>query len=117
MQEEERAFYNRSRDIRLHCPSLMRGPTRSQICSWLRESRDAAGLTRRAVSIEIGVTERVIQKWEDHGQTALPMADKFLALVLLYKADVGELLATKYVRSTANATDRPAGEGKTRRTG
>lgn len=63
------------------------GPTRSHICGWLRVARDDAKLSRRAVSHAIGVTERAIQSWEDENDTPLPPADKFLALVKLYRAE------------------------------
>jgi len=61
-------------------------PKAQRISEWLREMRDAAGLTRRAVSIPLGVTERAIQNWEDPEMPALPPADTFLALVARYKA-------------------------------
>lgn len=67
-------------------------PDRSQICRWLRQSRDGAGLSRRAVSDAINVTERAIQSWEDPDDSPLPPADKFLALVMLYNADVYSIL-------------------------
>lgn len=70
----------------------MRGPTRSQICNWLKSARINAGLSRRAVSHQIDVTERAIQSWEDVNDTPLPPADKLFALVLLYRADITALL-------------------------
>ena len=70
----------------------MRAPTRSQICVWLRGARDTAGLSRRTVSIALGVTERAIQSWEDARDTPMPPADKFLALVVLYGASLAELV-------------------------
>lgn len=89
----------------LASPFVATGPKRSQICSWLRTAREGAKLTRRTVSTALNVTERQIFNWEDPKGTALPPADDFLALVLLYKADVGELLARKYSRATSRSAD------------
>lgn len=50
------------------------------------------GLSRRAVSDAIGVTERAIQDWESPNETAIPTADKFLAMAALYRSDLSALV-------------------------
>lgn len=97
-------------------------PDSSQISKWLRDARDRAGLTRRQVSDRIGVTEGAIQNWENEEKPALPPADQFLALVVFYRANVLELLASRAERPSraaggAGGHEKPGKPERSRRTG
>lgn len=98
----------------------VRKPTKGEIGAWLREAREAArdraapeGKSQYAqagIAERLGVRERAVRMWEK-GRTA-PPADKFLELVLFYRADVGELLATRYVKGAASGVLSAAEERK-----
>jgi transcriptional regulator with XRE-family HTH domain len=79
----------------------------SQIGAWLRRARhEKTDLSIEDVARLIDVTERTLRAWEK-GENA-PPTDKFLELVLLYKADVLELLATRVTKggSAAGESER-----------
>lgn len=76
-------------------------PDASQIGAWLRRHRDTADMSIEVAAHIIGVSERTLRAWEK-GKNAPPV-DRFLALALLYKADVLELLARKATRSASGA--------------
>lgn len=67
--------------------AIMGGPSRDQISAWLREAREGKGVTQRQVSDAVGVTEKSVGRWERIGDTPLPPADLFLAMVKLYRAE------------------------------
>lgn len=73
-------------------------PTATQISQWLRDNRERLKLARRAASVALDVTEKTIERWEDPDHPALPPADQFLALVVLYKADIQQFLAKRVTR-------------------
>lgn len=79
------------------------GPSQSQIGKWLAEAREDAGLSQRIAAEALNTDAGTISRWE---RGVMPMsAEKFLALVLLYKADILELLATKFTSSAKGSQE------------
>lgn len=89
-------------------------PDAEQIGGWLKTARERQGkYSQEQAAPLVGTTTRTIGGWE-RGET-VPPADKFLGLVLLYEADLIQLLAKKSTRGAASSG--AAGPGQTRRTG
>lgn len=89
-------------------------PDAKRIGGWLKAARERHGqYSQEQAAPLVGTTARTIGAWE-RGETA-PPADKFLALVLLYEANVLQLLARR--PKSAAGTGAGSDEGRTRKTG
>lgn len=69
-------------------------PTQADIGKWLARARKAKDLVQQEAATAIGVDKQTVSDWET-GRYRMT-AEDFLKLVLLYEADVLELLARKY---------------------
>lgn len=90
-------------------------PTASQIGEWLKRKRVKAGIARERAAPLARTTTRTLARWED-GEVA-PPSDQFFALVLLYEADILELLATKSTRGSTAGAASESGDKPARKTG
>lgn len=79
----------------LRFPAIMGAPDKAGISRWLLAARTGRGITQRAVSVALDVTEKTVARWEDEEAPPLPPADQFLHLVWLYGADLSALLPRK----------------------
>ena len=70
-------------------------PDAKRIGGWLKAARERQGrYSQEQAAPAVGTTTRTMGGWE-RGET-MPPADKFLALVLLYGADLSTLLQPRY---------------------
>lgn len=98
-------------------------PDARAVKAWLRTARERADKARRAAAVYLDVAEQTVVRWEDPDSDALPPADKFLALVMFYRANILELLAIRDVQGTRRAAgggsghEKPGGPERKRRTG
>jgi len=67
--------------------------TASQIARWLRQQRDAAGLSQGEAAKKAGLNSDAISKWEREEKGI--MAESFVALVLAYDADIRTIAAVE----------------------
>lgn len=65
----------------------------SQIGSWLKAARKAAGLTQEEAATKLGVTYKTIGRWERNEHP--PGGDVLLAAARLYNADLSEVSTLK----------------------
>jgi DNA-binding XRE family transcriptional regulator len=78
-----------------------------RIGKWLRAARERQGMySQEQAAHQVGTTVKTMGSWE-RGIVA-PPSDTFLALVLLYRANILELLA---IRATPSSTKAASGSG------
>lgn len=95
-----------------HKPDV--APLQAEIGAWLQEARKAAGFTQQAVAVALGRDKQTISDWET--ARFRMTAEDLLACVVLYRADILELLSRK-TRGGASGGGGGAAAGQKRRLG